>query len=154
MDEKALHLIQIDKIALPLPDFKLSEREIFESLKSHQNSEIQMIANEVHHLIQTHIILNNLDEFFEELKQEVSTIGIENLEEPVKRSLRFIAHLILLTRNLEIHSPSESTNSLIENYIKVLEAEGKGDLVAMYFEYLPVEKQISGYSQFLQCKFI
>ncbi|KAJ3312753.1 hypothetical protein HDV04_002717 [Boothiomyces sp. JEL0838] len=150
LDEKALHLIQIDKIALPLPDFKLSEREVFESLKSHQNSEIQMIANEVHHLIQTHIILNNLDEFFEELKQEVSTIGIENLEEPVKRSLRFIAHLILLTRNLEIHSPSESTNSWIENYIKVLEAEGKGDLVAMYFEYLPVEKQISGYSQFLQ----
>ncbi|KAJ3324993.1 hypothetical protein HDV06_005582 [Boothiomyces sp. JEL0866] len=150
LDEKALHLIQMDKIALALPDFKLSEREIFESLKSHPNSEIQMIANEVHHLIQTHIILNNLDEFFDELKQEILNIGIENLEEPLKQSLRFIAHLILLTRNLEIHSPSDSTNCLIENYIKVLEAEGKGELVAMYFEYLPFEKQISGYSSFLQ----
>ncbi|KAJ3274773.1 hypothetical protein HDV01_001976 [Terramyces sp. JEL0728] len=150
LDEKALHLVQLDKISLPLPEFQQSEREIFESLKSHENSEIQVIANEVHHLIQTHIILNDLDDFFDELKKEISKIGIENLEEPLKRSLRFITHLILLTRNLELLAPSDSTNYIIENYIKILESEGKGELVPMYFEYLPYEKQISGYSLFLQ----
>lgn len=68
----------------------------------------------------------------------------------MKNAIRFAAHLALLLKKYGMIIDSQEINAIISSYIKLLQTEDKGSLVAMYYSYLPPETQLHGYSIFLQ----
>jgi hypothetical protein len=137
-------------IELPFPEYSISKHNLFDSLSKHANADLQTSSKEIYHRVQKHCILNNFEEFFDQIKLQLENNDLDSIPE-TKRSLRFLTHLILLLRNLDLDI-FNSTNYIILKYIHVLQSENMGELTAMYFKYLPTETQLSGYSSFLQCK--
>lgn len=68
--------------------------------------------------------------------------------------LRFFAHLVLVLRSLSVSVPTNAANAIIEAYVRVLEAEGRDELVAMYAACLREGSGEESYARFLRGELI
>lgn len=116
-------IVRLPEVSLPLPNYDLSENEIFESLARHENESIQSSALETFRLVQTHYILGSLDTMFQTFKEQLEN-NVYN-DHAINNSLRFMTHLILFLRNLGLESYNPTTDYIILKYIQLLQNEQK-----------------------------
>jgi nuclear pore complex protein Nup107 len=148
--ENAQLLIPAHSVTLKLPFYPFNEKGIFDSLLNHDNLSIRDTTTELFHSFQMHFILNDMHNFFASIQEQLEQVPVdEALDTELMHGLRFLSHLIILLRHLELETGSFNTNYILLRYIKLIQSEGKNELVAMYFEFLPLSEQIQGYAEFL-----
>ena len=87
-----------------------------------------MAANEPFHLIQGHVVLNNLDQMFENLKSQLEAIETNPNMPTISafpQVLRFTSHLIIILRSFGVSILEEDTNFILKKYIELLQSAKK-----------------------------
>ncbi|KAI8893253.1 nuclear pore protein 84/107 [Globomyces pollinis-pini] len=148
--EQSQKLLAYDEISLSLPTYSSSEDQVLEKLEKHSSKTVKTTSHDIFHQIQTHLITNTLGELFQSLQNTWKGLTVEKLDEPNRHAIRFVAHFILLLRHLEMEPEQEIGDSLLQIYIDLLQVEKKWDLIALFYEDMSVENQLTGYSSFLQ----
>jgi hypothetical protein len=59
---------------------------------------------------------------FDKIKVQIDSFPLESIPE-TKNALRFLTHLILLLRNLELDHATEKSNQIILKYIELLQSQ-------------------------------
>ncbi|CAH3035204.1 unnamed protein product [Porites lobata] len=128
-------------------DQTLNPEKIFEELKACPKESIRQQAEEFHHVIQRHIILNDTNSLIEKMHS-----WLEKEKKPITQILRFMAHLVLFLRSAGIESETdpELCVSILKAYVQALIDEKQIDLVATYTATLPPEIQTQTYAYFLE----
>ena len=134
-----------NKTSFTLPLIELSENQVFERLMEKEN--LQKERNEFYHLIQKHCIIGEYGNLFQYFNSVLDQFPMNQLENTF--SLRFLAHFILLWRNLEFDDTNDLTQRILLKYIDYLIASENGELVPMFYEPLPRQVQTVGYATFL-----
>jgi nuclear pore complex protein Nup107 len=143
-------VIQLPQISLPIPSYPHSQESIFDKLLNHEDVTIRETTLEIFHSFQMHFIMNEIDIFFVSMQEQLASISSEECgDEELKHGLRFLTHVIILLRHMELDVGSPATNFIVQRYIELLQIEGKHDLIALYYEFLPGDDQVHGYSSFL-----
>ena len=127
-----------------LPFVDLSERQLFERL---EGDEFSGKSPDFFRLVQRHCITNEYGQLFEKIKNDLEENPI--FPESTRISLRFLAHLVLLWRNLGLDDKPDCTQLILLKYIDHLIVSGNGELIPMFYEPLPQNIQTAGYSTFL-----
>ncbi|EIN06492.1 nuclear pore protein 84/107 [Punctularia strigosozonata HHB-11173 SS5] len=126
------------------------EREVRETLDALRSVSVQEGAPADHalHISQLHIILDRTDDLLEGFAQGLQD-GTHDQSSPEFPSLsRFFAHLALFLRLIDIPTPPMATQVILESYLRVLEAAGQRDLIAMYAGALG-DNAVERYAEFL-----
>ncbi|RZC31996.1 nuclear pore complex protein Nup107 [Asbolus verrucosus] len=138
----------IVKNYVPLPEEyweqKLSLSEIFTILESSKNSTVCNESLEIDHIVQKHIILDEISKLITLLVQWSEDANVPT------HSLRFFAHLILFFDNVGESSNRKSCEKVIEAYINRLSEMNETRLVALYVSKLSKRKQILIYAKHLE----
>lgn len=109
----------------------------------------------IHHVIQRHLILNNLGGLLEQLKDWCSRLEYEdnlaeNQEAISPHFLRFYAHLVLFLRQINLVSADDPRGTtILESYIRHLTQQKSIESVAYYTNFLPAYHQIMSYAKLL-----
>lgn len=163
--------VQIEK-ALRSPEFVPQEnrnltsypKEFYESYQDIQNifesiDEKKIISpfkeETIYHVIQRHLILNNLDGLLEQLKDWSSRLEyednlVENREAVSPHFLRFYAHLVLFLRQVNLVPADDARGTkILESYIGQLTQQKSFESVAYYTNFLPSYNQILSYAKLL-----
>jgi nuclear pore complex protein Nup107 len=143
-------IIQLPQISLPIPSYPHSHETIFDKLLNHEDANIRETTLEIFHSFQMHFIMNEVHVFFASMQEQLAGINSEESgDEELMHGLRFLTHVIILMRHMELDVDNPSTNFIIQRYIELLQLEGKHDLIALFYEFLPKDDQVHGYSSFL-----
>lgn len=128
-------------------DHVLNPEKIFDELYACPKESIKHQAEEFHHVVQKHIILNDTTGLIEKMHS-----WLEKEEKPKAQILRFMAHLVLFLRSAGIESETDLDKcvSILKAYVQTLIEEKKIDLVATYVATLPADIQIETYAYFLE----
>lgn len=128
-------------------DQTLNPEKIFDELQACPKESIRHQAEEFHHVMQKHIILNDTNGLIENMHS-----WLEKEDKPRTQILRFMAHLVLFLRSAGIESETdlEQCVSILKAYVQALIDEKQTDLVATYTATLPPEIQTETYAYFLE----
>lgn len=128
-------------------DHVLNPEKIFDELYACPKESIKHQAEEFHHVVQKHIILNDTTGLIEKMHS-----WLEKEEKPKAQILRFMAHLVLFLRSAGIESETDLDKcvSILKAYVQTLIEEKQIDLVATYVATLPADIQIETYAYFLE----
>lgn len=128
-------------------DHILNPEKIFDELYACPKESIKHQAEEFHHVVQKHIILNDTTGLIEKMHS-----WLEKEEKPKAQILRFMAHLVLFLRSAGIESETDLDKcvSILKAYVQTLIEEKQIDLVATYVATLPADIQIETYAYFLE----
>ncbi|KAF8324711.1 nuclear pore protein 84/107 [Cantharellus anzutake] len=85
------------------------------------------------HRAQYSIIMEDTDRLFTEISEELrNNPSLDLPPSDLHQTLRFFAHICLFLRHIGRRTPPEATDVIIQTYIAQLEAQERGDLVALY----------------------
>lgn len=127
-------------------DKSLTAESIFAEVAASCDEKIQKEASYRFNLIQKYIILNDVDSLIE----DVHSWCRDDSNHLHPHMIRFMAHLVLFLRSLDVSIKEDMCNSILEEYIKLLIQERHVDLVAMYVSSVPEGLQLELYSKFLE----
>ncbi|XP_032220612.2 nuclear pore complex protein Nup107 isoform X2 [Nematostella vectensis] len=138
-----------DRPLEPLPsaywDQVLTPEKVFAELKACPNETIRRSAELPHHVIQTCIILNDIDGLL-----EIMNKWLNGDEKPSNHMLRFMAHFVLFLRSAGLQTNDEICYSILKAYVQCLIDDHQVPLVATYTATLPQDLQVQTYAYFLE----
>lgn len=128
-------------------DQNLNPEKIFEEIRACPIESVRHHANDFHHVIQRHIILNDTNGLIEKMYS-----WLQKEEKPMAHILRFMAHLVLFLKSTGVESETDPDQcvAILKAYVQALIDEKQIDLVATYTATLPPEIQIQTYAYFLE----
>lgn len=119
-----------------------SPKDVFENLEAHPNQSIRKQCNETFHLFQKSIILDDINELLNTVKE---LMGSDNAH-----LTRFMAHIVLFLRTLGMQTQEDVCIEVLNKYVEVLIHHKQHELVAMYTAQLPPDLQVDVYAKFLE----
>ena len=123
---------------------------IFTDIQASPNENIRRYANSNFGLIQFYLITNQLDELIDTMHGWVNG-SEESISNPGIHLLRFIAHLVIYCRQVELAVDVEKCDAILDGYIRELIRLKEFDMVGIYTACLGnTDKQVSCYSNLLQ----
>ncbi|KAL8276505.1 hypothetical protein RQP46_011106 [Phenoliferia psychrophenolica] len=122
---------------------------IFERMQGGKK-ELQEQSGDPFHVAQKSLILGKIKDLLDTFVRQTRTHSEDLAPETLSRLLRFYAHLVLVLRLLKQPLPSESSNAILEAYVKVLEANNQPEsLIAFYAATLEEQSAVDSYAHFL-----
>ncbi|XP_031573493.1 nuclear pore complex protein Nup107-like [Actinia tenebrosa] len=148
--EQELHLNsrsdrQVENLPSAYWDQNLTPEKIFEELKSCSKESVRRQAEHHHHIIQTHIILDDIQGLLKIMNE-----WLQDENSPSNHMLRFMAHFVLFLRASGLETQEELSCPLLKAYVQNLIDDCQVPLVATYTATLPPELQIDTYAYFLE----
>ncbi|KAJ3007393.1 hypothetical protein HKX48_009177, partial [Thoreauomyces humboldtii] len=111
-----------DFLELEVPPDALPPAAIFESLEKNENVYIKRAAHEAFHVTQKNIVLDTIGSFITHVKCQLlpgdSTPSSKSITSP--HFLRFMAHFVLISKELPISIPVDEADLIVEEYVKLL----------------------------------
>uniref|UniRef100_T2MEI4 Nuclear pore complex protein n=1 Tax=Hydra vulgaris TaxID=6087 RepID=T2MEI4_HYDVU len=120
----------------------LTPTGIIDHIRSHPNIDIRKQAGDPYRILQTNIILNDINDFLKEMKKLIES------KDP--HLIRFLAHLVLFLQAIGMQTQDDICNEILHSYVKVLIDIKQNNLVATYTARLPPDMQVKVYANFLQ----
>lgn len=117
---------------------------IFQEIEASPSQMIRKQYMDPYHMTQKHLILGNLDLLVNDMY-----IWLEH-SNPNTQQLRFMAHMVLFVRAVGVNYDETKCNIILETFIKALIKHEFDGFVALYTSFLPLEMQISCYSNLLE----
>lgn len=118
--------------------------DIFDALQASKYLDIRLQSSKPDHLIQKYLILDQIPKLLEEIEAFVDSGTCTS------QFLRFIAHLVLVLRQIAKTSNDRVSHKVLAAYVKILIDIGDPNLVAFYTATLPQEDQITTYARYLE----
>ncbi|XP_012287801.1 nuclear pore complex protein Nup107 isoform X2 [Orussus abietinus] len=123
---------------------EMSLEQIFTELQASKNDVIRFQANKPDHLIQKHLILDQIPQLMDEIEKMVDSGTCTS------QFLRFLAHLVLFLRQIGKGAKYKIGDKVLLAYVRVLIEMGDPILVAFYTTTLPLEDQVTNYASYLE----
>ncbi|KAI4461724.1 hypothetical protein MML48_5g00010400 [Holotrichia oblita] len=125
-------------------DQRMSLNEIFATLTASNNKDVSVQAHKPEHVIQKHLILDEIPELFKELERYVDENNVST------QFLRFAAHLVLFMDQIGRVQNKDTIEKILEVYINRLTNMDDTRLVAFYVSKMSLAKQVLLYSSYLE----
>ncbi|KAK4685830.1 hypothetical protein P7C73_g4306, partial [Tremellales sp. Uapishka_1] len=124
--------------------------EVFDAVGRGGKEKVVQMARDPYHVAQKFVVLGKTETLLNQFADRIE--GLEHSVSPalVPHLIRFFAHLVLVLRSLSQPVPDLASNTIIQAYLKVLEAEGNDGLVAMYAGCLREGNGEESYARFLR----
>ncbi|KAG1682091.1 Nuclear pore complex protein Nup107 [Nymphon striatum] len=134
--------------ALPEAYFakSLTVEQVFKEMEASSNDFVKDESQNVYHIIQKFIVLDNIDGSIEQMCDLIQ----QKNDRPSHHLIRFMAHLTLFLRSIGKCHNEELCISILEAYVEDLINEKKTNLVAHYVATLPNHLQVFWYAKFLE----
>lgn len=133
----------------PLPSGYPSNRGSFEAvfrdLQAATGASDQRILD-ITHILQRYVVLNDPVSMVEEMHEWATSQPTE----PPLQTMRFLAHMVLLLRQVYCETSTAACDALLRTYVELLIDEGHVPLVATYAATLPAADQVNKYTQLLR----
>lgn len=133
----------------PLPEGYPSNRGTFEAVFRELQASASTEANRslvITHILQRCVVLDDAISMVEEMHEWATA----QAREPPLQTMRFLAHVVLLLRQIGCHTSTEAGNAILRAYVDLLIDEGHVPLVATYAAALPPSDQVSKYTRLLR----
>ncbi|KAL1421501.1 hypothetical protein MTO96_004185 [Rhipicephalus appendiculatus] len=101
---------------------------------------------EIMHILQRCVVLGHALSMVEEMYGWVTAQAFE----PPLQTMRFLAHMVLLLRQVGCETGTGACSALLRTYVDLLINEGHVPLVATYAATLPETDQVAKYTQLLR----
>ncbi|CAO1613277.1 unnamed protein product [Sympodiomycopsis kandeliae] len=124
--------------------------DIFEKLKTTDKGQVHLSATDPYHIVQEAVILDKVSDLLISVESRLPAMRVSLEPQKYAQLVRFFSHLILYLRLLDQNLPSSTCNSILRNYVEVLEYAGEDQLVAMYASSLERESGEESYAHFLK----
>ncbi|KAH7938626.1 hypothetical protein MRX96_019098 [Rhipicephalus microplus] len=133
----------------PLPPGYPSDRGTFEAV--FRELQVAVGAREtrdqkIMHILQRGVVMDDAVSMVEEIHDWATA----QANEPPLLTMRFLAHMVLLLRQIRRLTSTDACSALLCTYIDMLINEGHARLVATYAATLPATDQVAKYSQLAQ----
>ncbi|KRT85638.1 hypothetical protein AMK59_1849, partial [Oryctes borbonicus] len=125
-------------------DQRMSLNDIFATLDSSNNKDVNIQAHRPEYIIQKHLILDEIPELFRELERYV------NEDDVSTQFVRFATHLVLFMDQIGRFHKKDTIEKILEIYIKRLNQMDDAQLVAFYVSKMSPAKQVHLYSTYLE----
>jgi nuclear pore complex protein Nup107 len=137
--------------------FKMSTAEhllpgsVFEMLVRSQETSVAREAMHPMRVIQARLITNQIPELLEDIYRQLQQIraGGKATVASVPYVIRFVAHLILALRQMDIAVPQEPADAVIQAYVELLASANAAPAVALYASQLPHTSAIEATARYL-----
>ncbi|CAG9773100.1 unnamed protein product [Ceutorhynchus assimilis] len=133
---------------LPLPEEYWLQRQslndVFSNLASSENRVVREEAKEPQHVVQKHIVLDEIMVLLKELEEWSESANVST------QFLRFAAHLVLFLDQIGQANRRDCVEAVVEAYIKRLMMMGETQLVAYYVSKLNTLSQVHIYAKHLE----
>ena len=123
----------------------LTPQKIFDELESHPDSTIRAEGNEVFHVFQKLMILDEPKVLMKEIESLLDKQNGASVH-----MLRFLAHVALFFQTTGLEFNEDLYVKILLKYIDALVANDQWDQVALYTAKLPSHLQIDAYAEFLE----
>ena len=124
---------------------------IFTDIQACKQDNVRRYANSHFGMLQFYLITNQLDEMVNVMHSWIDGNSQEKLANPGSHLLRFITHLVIYCRHIELPVDDGKCDKIIEAYVNELIRLKQFDMVATYAaRIVGTEQQIHCYSQLLQ----
>ncbi|KAK8770663.1 hypothetical protein V5799_012875 [Amblyomma americanum] len=133
----------------PLPTGYPSNRGSFEAVFGELQASASTEAYRglaITHILQRCVVLDDAISMVEEMHQWTAGYATQ----PPLQTMRFLAHVVLLLRQVGCHTSAEAGNAILRAYVDLLIEEGHVPLVATYAAALPPADQVSRYTRLLR----
>ncbi|GJQ71846.1 Nup107 [Trypoxylus dichotomus] len=131
-----------------LPDYywdqRMSLNDIFGMLDASNNEAVSIQAHKPEHVIQKHLILDEISELFRELERYVSESDVST------QFVRLATHLVLFMDQIGRFHKKDTVEKILETYIQRLSQMDDAQLVAFYVSKMSSSKQVQLYSAYLE----
>ncbi|CAL1702971.1 unnamed protein product [Somion occarium] len=126
------------------------ENDVVKILEGLSNASVEegSPAEDPYHISQLHIILDRTDQLLQEFAASLAKGEYDTSSPQYPTMTRFFAHLCLFLQMIDITPPPLATQVVLEAYLRVLEAAGERELIAMYAGALG-DNAIERYAMFL-----
>lgn len=117
----------------------LTSGVVLDTLLRSENELVRREAKSSMRIIQARIITNQLEALLLDIQEQLLSIrkgGPPNAGSN-PHVVRFVAHLVLALRQMNIPVPEEAASSVLQAYVELLTSAGKGNIVALYASHLP-----------------
>ncbi|TPX33281.1 hypothetical protein SeMB42_g07502 [Synchytrium endobioticum] len=141
-----------DMVTLRLPTQTKDPASIFMDLCHGTRPDLRDAANEQIRLLQSHFIMDRLDEYLQSLVALIPDSEVRKsmtFTKQLSTSLRMAVHLVLILRNAERPVNEDVSDLLIRKYIQMLISGRRHKHIALFTRSLPREEQTNVYSHFL-----
>ncbi|XP_011298381.1 nuclear pore complex protein Nup107 [Fopius arisanus] len=118
--------------------------DVFDDLQASNDPSIRTEAMRPDHLIQKYLILDQIPKLMDVIEEWIDNTNCN------PQFIRFLAHLVLLFRQIGKSCDDVVGNKVLLNYVKVLIEIGDPILIAFYTASLPQDEQISIYAGYLE----
>uniref|UniRef100_L7M2T4 Nuclear pore complex protein n=1 Tax=Rhipicephalus pulchellus TaxID=72859 RepID=L7M2T4_RHIPC len=133
----------------PLPPGYPSDRGTFEAVFRDLQAAVgasDTRDQEIMHILQRCVVLDDAVSMVEEMHDWATAQAME----PPLQTMRFLAHMILLLRQIGCETGTGACSALLRTYVDLLIDEGHVPLVATYAATLPATDQVAKYTQLLR----
>ncbi|KAL3224168.1 hypothetical protein MRX96_026749 [Rhipicephalus microplus] len=140
---------QQDRSLGPLPPGYPSDHGTFEAIFRDLRAAVGASGTryqEITHILKRGVVLGDSDYLVEEIHDWVTGQAIK----PPLITMRFLAHMALLLRQVGRETGSEAFNALLLNYIRVLIDDGHISFVDTYAAALKATDHVTKYTQLAQ----
>ncbi|KAJ8008866.1 hypothetical protein DPEC_G00082890 [Dallia pectoralis] len=136
---------ELDELPREYLETNWTLEKVFEELQATESKRVLEETKEHYHIIQTFVILGDLDGLLEEFSNWL-------IKTPALPShlLRFMTHLVLFYNSLGLQLKEEVSVEVLKAYISLLMKEKQLDLIAFYVSHLPSDLATSQYAHFLE----
>ncbi|KAL3223958.1 hypothetical protein MRX96_027030 [Rhipicephalus microplus] len=133
----------------PLPPGYPSDRGTFEAVFRDLQAAVGVSDTrdqEIMHILQRCVVLDDAVSMVEEMHDWATAQAME----PPLQTMRFLAHMVLLLRQVGCETGTGACSALLRTYVDLLIDEGHVPLVATYAATLPATDQVAKYTQLLR----
>lgn len=133
----------------PLPPGYPSDRGTFEAVFRDLQAAVgasDTRDQEIMHILQRCVVLDDAVSMVEEMHDWATAQAME----PPLQTMRFLAHMVLLLRQVGCETGTGACSALLRTYVDLLIDEGHVPLVATYAATLPATDQVAKYTQLLR----
>lgn len=135
----------LDPLPLGYPSDRGSFEAVFRDLQAAIGTSDQQIRD-ITHILQRCVVLDDAVSMVEEMHEWATS----QTTEPPLQTVRFLAHMVLLLRQVGCETATTACNALLRTYVDRLIDEGHIPLVATYAATLPAADQVAKYTQLLR----
>jgi nuclear pore complex protein Nup107 len=130
----------------------VSLHDVFVTLGQTQQNHIDTQANHPFRIVQRAVILSELPALLTHVESLLPSMRVTLAPQQYIRLARFFAHLVLYLRLIRWDAmPNDVVcNSILKQYVDVLEGVGEDELVALYASSLEAESAVESYAHFLK----
>ncbi|CCG81566.1 Nucleoporin nup107 [Taphrina deformans PYCC 5710] len=150
------HLGNLGRVSLdtdfPITDFThLEPRSILDGLFQNEEHTIRTEARSPLRVVQARLITNQVGNLLEDMYHQLQAVregGLPNVGSS-PHLIRFVAHLVIVLRQLQVDLPEIACIAILQAYVEILISANQGDAVAVYASQLPAHEAVEAFARFL-----